>query len=55
VRFELDGKQIAVAHRDDELWAATAPVANAAPGRHTLVALANGGASARRIVRTCKK
>ncbi|HEY8705594.1 MAG TPA: S8 family serine peptidase [Gaiellaceae bacterium] len=57
VRFLLDGRQIAIAHRANGLWAAQASTAKTAAGKHTLVAVetgAKGGAvSARRIVRTC--
>jgi len=59
VRFLLDGRQIAIAHRANGLWAAQASTAKTAAGKHTLVAVetgAKGGAvSARRIVRTCPR
>lgn len=55
VRFLLDGRALATAHRADELWDATVSTAKTTPGTHTLVALANGGTSARRMVRTCRR
>jgi minor extracellular serine protease Vpr len=55
VRFLLDGRTLAAGHRADELWDATASTAKTMPGRHRLVAVTNGGTSARRIVRTCKR
>jgi hypothetical protein len=59
VRFLLDGRQIAIAHRASGLWAARTSTAKTAVGKHTLVAVATGAkggaVSARRIVRTCPR
>jgi subtilisin family serine protease len=55
VRFLLDGKRVGEARRSGGLWVARASTAKTAAGKHTLVAVAGGGAvSARRIVRVCK-
>ena len=57
VRFELDGKQIAVANRSNGVWTAHVSTAGTAIGKHTLAAIASvaksGPVTARRIVRTC--
>jgi hypothetical protein len=57
VRFVLDGKKVAVAHRTRGLWVGPPSIPKPAAGRHVLVAVAAGAkgatASARRIVHTC--
>jgi ribosomal protein S12 len=59
VRFELDGRQIAVANRSNGVWTAHVSTAGTAIGKHTLAAIASvakgAPASARRIVRTCPR
>jgi hypothetical protein len=59
VRFLLDGKQIATAHRTNGIWRATVSTAKTPAGRHTLTAVAASAkgpaTSARRIVRVCTR
>jgi minor extracellular serine protease Vpr len=55
VRFLLDGRTIAVGHRMDGIWSARVSSAKTKLGKHTLVAVAGGAASMRRIVRTCQR
>jgi minor extracellular serine protease Vpr len=59
VRFELDGRRVAVVRRGSQgIWSTTVRTSTLARGRHvvTAVALAANGrsASARRIVRVCR-
>jgi subtilisin family serine protease len=55
VRFLLDGRKIAAGRRAGGLWSTRMSSTRTKLGRHTLVAVANGVASARHIVRTCHR